>query len=77
MFFCFLSYTLFILGVEGERLVFCRLLGNSQLLMNSPFLFGQRRFQPTVTIFIPILFPRATAALSDVTFFMNLEPKEA
>ena len=63
--FLFLPCTLFILGWR-ERLVFC-LLGNVELLMNSPSLFGQRSCQPTVKMFSPFSFPRAPTAISDVT----------
>ena len=65
-FFLFLPRTLFILGWR-ERLVFC-LLGNMELLMNTPSFFGQRSCQPIVKMFSPFCFPRAITTVSDVTF---------
>lgn len=47
--------------------MFCRLLGNSELLMNSPCLFRQGSFQPAVKIVSPFCFSELQRLVSDVT----------
>lgn len=46
--------------------MFCRLLGNSELLMNSPCLFRRGSFQPAVKIVSPLCFSELPRLVSDV-----------
>lgn len=48
--------------------MFCRLLGNSGLLMNSPCLPRQGSFQPAAKSVSPFCFPELQRLVSDVTF---------
>lgn len=48
--------------------MFCHLLGNSELLMNSPCLFRQGSFQPAVKNGSPFCFQELQWLVSDVTF---------
>lgn len=48
--------------------MFCHLLGDTQLLINSWCLSWAGELSAHTENSIPILFPRATAAVSDVTF---------
>lgn len=66
--FCFLPCILFILGVEGEAGVVSSPWKLSELLINSQCLFWAGELSAYAENPVPILFPRATAAFSDVTF---------